>query len=205
MAIRVPLTFFVFFLLCFVRTMVARTRRSTFIRALISAVSYDVFIQFLWAVPWCLFMTASPYCLNRIVQYVECEDCGPPTWKEYIWVFALFGSQVLQSLSMQGALHRGRRIYIHVTAICNSQIFTKTLRRKDMGSPNKTMDGKSDDGEGGDDNDGVEGKDGSLNIASRFFLFCCDLICFYFIFVIRRTHGHVAASNRWSDLLLCYL
>lgn len=180
----------------------ARTRKTTFVRALFSAVGYDVFIQFLWGVPWCLFMTVSPYCLNRIVHYIECENCGPPTWKEYIWVFALFGAQVLESLSMQTALHRGRRIYIRVTAICNSMIFTKTLRRKDMGSPNK-KDGKSDDkdegGDDGGDSDGVENKDGTLNIVSRFIFGFCWIILFH------RSHGHVAASMQSSNFLLCWL
>ncbi|GJJ77848.1 hypothetical protein EMPS_10207 [Entomortierella parvispora] len=148
-----------------------RTKKNTFIHALISAIGYDVFIQFLWGVPWCLFMTASPYCLNKIVQYVECENCGPPTWKEYIWVFALFGAKVIESLSMQTALHRGRRMYLHVTAICNSLIFRKTLRRKDVGSPNKSKDEKSgvkEESADDDDNDsdGVENKDGTLNIAN---------------------------------------
>ncbi|KAG0052464.1 hypothetical protein BGZ83_002543 [Gryganskiella cystojenkinii] len=151
-----------------------KNRNTSFIRAFVAAVRYDVFVQFLWCVPWCFFMNAAPYCLNKIVQFVECEDCGAPTWREFSWVFALFFSQFLESLTIQAALHKGRRIYVHTVSICNSQIFAKTLRRKDLGSPNKKeedgkSDGKDDEGHGDgddDDNDGVKNKDGTLNIAN---------------------------------------
>jgi hypothetical protein len=98
--------------------------------------------------------------MNKIVKYMECRDCGPPTQVEYAWVFGLLFAAIFESLAHQSALHKGRRIFVHTTSICNAEVFGKTLRRKDMAS----SVGKDD----GDDNDGDSKKDRSLNISSKF-------------------------------------
>ena len=110
--------------------------------------------------------TASPYCLNKIIQYIECKDCGPPTASQYIWVFALLGASIVESLCFQTALHYGRRIFVHTTSICNAAVFAKTLKRKDMASPVGKSNEEMEDGGKKDDKD--KKKDSSANISSKF-------------------------------------
>ncbi|KAK3844230.1 MAG: hypothetical protein J3R72DRAFT_482430 [Linnemannia gamsii] len=118
----------------------------------------EFFAQFLWAVPWCIFINVSPYCLNKIIGYIECRDCGPPTVVQYLYVFGLLFSSLLESLTDQQALHIGRRIFVHTISICNAEVFAKSLRRKDMASPADKEEGEKDNGD--------KKKDGSLNIAN---------------------------------------
>ncbi|KAG0243312.1 ABC transporter type 1, transmembrane domain-containing protein [Mortierella sp. GBAus27b] len=134
-----------------------QAKGQTFSSRLIKALSWEFFIQFLWAMPWCILINVSPYCLNKIVKYMECKDCGPPTKVEYGWVFCLLFAAILESMAHQSALHKGRRIFVHTTSICNAEVFGKTLRRKDMAS----SVGKDDD-----DNDEDSKKDRSLNISN---------------------------------------
>jgi hypothetical protein len=124
---------------------------------------WEFFVQFLWSLPWCVLINASPYCLNKIIQYIECKDCGAPTSANYMWVFGLLFASIFESLTMQAALHKGRRIYVHTVSICNAQVFAKALRRKDMASP---VDKTDEDGKETKDDDKKK-KDGSANISSK--------------------------------------
>ncbi|KAF9196565.1 hypothetical protein BGZ49_002755 [Haplosporangium sp. Z 27] len=133
---------------------------STFSRRLWGALKWEFFIQFLWALPWCFLVNVSPYCMKHIIQYIECKTCGPPTLKEYAWVFGLLFASIFESLCQQAALHKGRRIFVHAASICNAEVFSKTLRRKDIAS--STDKNKDDDK---DEKDGKK-KEGSLNIAN---------------------------------------
>ncbi|KAF9294921.1 hypothetical protein BGZ88_003089 [Linnemannia elongata] len=137
----------------------------TFTRRLLLSLRWEFFWQSTWTIPWSVMTTASPYCLNKIIQYIECRDCGPPTASQYIWVFALLGASIVESLCFQTALHYGRRIFVHTTSICNAAVFAKALKRKDMASPV----GKSDEEkEGGDKkkDDEDKKKDSSANISN---------------------------------------
>ncbi|KAK3817182.1 MAG: hypothetical protein J3R72DRAFT_529513 [Linnemannia gamsii] len=136
----------------------------TFTRRLLYSLRWEFFWQFTWAMPWCVMTTASPYCLNKIIQYIECKDCGPPTAAQYIWVFALLGTSIVESLFFQTALHYGRRIFVHTTSICNSAVFAKALKRKDMASPVGKEDEKGGGGNKKDDED--KKKDNSANISN---------------------------------------
>ncbi|KAF9319714.1 hypothetical protein BG006_002943, partial [Podila minutissima] len=136
-------------------------KKSTFTRTLMKALQGEFFIQFLWSIPWCFFVNISPYCLNKILQYIECRDCGAPTAVNYMYVFGLLFASLGDSVCMQAALHKGRRIYIHCVSICNAEVFAKTLRRKDMVSHEDKTD---EDGQTKKD-DGSK-KDGTLNIAN---------------------------------------
>ncbi|KAF9142871.1 hypothetical protein BGX30_001980 [Mortierella sp. GBA39] len=137
----------------------------TFTRRLLLSLRWEFFWQFTWTMPWSIMTTASPYCLNKIIQYIECKDCGPPTASQYIWVFALLGASIVESLCFQTALHYGRRIYVHTTSICNAAVFAKALKRKDMASPvGKSDEEKEDGGKKKDDED--KKKDSSANISN---------------------------------------
>ncbi|KAG0049393.1 hypothetical protein BGZ83_005801 [Gryganskiella cystojenkinii] len=125
--------------------------------SLMKVLKWEFFAQFLWALPWCILINVSPFCLNKIIQYIECDACGPPSIIEYLWVFGLLISSLLESLCNQNALHIGRRIFVHTFSILNVEIFGKALRRKDMASPaDKSEEEKTSD----------KKKDGTLNIAN---------------------------------------
>ncbi|KAG0209533.1 hypothetical protein BGX33_005482 [Mortierella sp. NVP41] len=137
----------------------------TFTRRLLSSLKWEFFWQFMWTVPWCVCTTAAPYCLNKIIQYIECKDCGPPALSQYVWVFALLAASIIESLCFQSSLHYGRRIYVHTTSICNAAVFAKALKRKDMASPvGKSDDEKEDDEKKKDTED--KKKDNSANISN---------------------------------------
>jgi len=139
---------------------------------------WEFFAQFLWALPWCILINVSPYCLNKVIQYVECKDCGPPTIVQYLYVFGLLVSSLLESLCNQNALHIGRRIFVHTFSILNVEIFEKALRRKDMASPaDKSEEEKAND----------KKKDGTLNIASEFSPYFNHLKCYSFDTALTRT------------------
>ena len=81
-----------------------------------------------------------------------------------MWVFGLLIASIFESLAMQAALHKGRRIYVHAVSICNAQVFAKALRRKDMAAPDNDTD---EDGEKAKEEDQKKKKDGSANISSK--------------------------------------
>lgn len=143
-------------------------RQDSLFWSLFKVLKWEFFAQFLWAVPWCILINVSPYCLNKIIGYVECKDCGPPTAVQYLYVFGLLFSSLLESLTDQQALHIGRRIFLHTISICNAEVFAKSLRRKDMASPADKEEGEKEEG-------GEKKKDGSLNIASKS---ACSLLLF---------------------------
>ncbi|KAF9113681.1 hypothetical protein BGX27_001044 [Mortierella sp. AM989] len=132
-------------------------RQDSLFWSLFRVLKWEFFAQFLWALPWCILINVSPYCLNKIIEYVECKACGPPSFTNYLYVFGLLFSSLFESLCDQQALHIGRRIFVHTISICNAEVFAKALRRRDVASPAEKSD---------DDNAADEKKDGSLNIAN---------------------------------------
>lgn len=146
-------------------------RENSLFRSLLKVLKGEFIAQFLWAFPWCVLINVSPYCLNKIIQYIECKECGPPTYVNYFYVFGLLISSLLESLCNQNALHIGRRIFVHTISICNAEVFAKSLRRKDVASAaDKTEDNKESE----KDEDKKKKKDG-LNIASRLVESCLEL------------------------------
>ncbi|KAF9973828.1 hypothetical protein BGZ73_002885 [Actinomortierella ambigua] len=104
----------------------------TLFRALVKVLRGEFLAQLAWSLPWCAFVNTSPYCLNKIIRYLE-EPEGPVE-DAFFYVFVLLFASFAESLCMQAALHIGRRIFVHVSSIVNNEIFAKTLRRKDMSS-----------------------------------------------------------------------
>ncbi|KAF9277661.1 hypothetical protein BGZ74_003281, partial [Mortierella antarctica] len=129
-------------------------KKGSFSRTLLTTLKGGFFVQFLWSLPWCFFANVSPYCLNKILQYIECQDCGPPTATNYVYVFGLLVAALGESICMQAALHQGRRIYMHAVSICSAEVFTKSLHRKGAA----TQEGKNDKGDAK--------KEGTINITN---------------------------------------
>ncbi|KAG0336504.1 hypothetical protein BG004_008015 [Podila humilis] len=145
--------------------LVKMTKKGTFTRTLIETIKGEIFVQFLWAMPWCVFVNTSPYCLNKIIQFIECTECNGPTVMNYLYVFGLLGASLGDSLCMQAVCHTGRRMFFHTASICNGEIFAKTLRRKDIASNDHKDDDNNNNNEG-DQNQSEDSSKGSLNVAN---------------------------------------
>lgn len=96
---------------------------------------------------------------------MECVECGPPTIDDYKWVYMLLIASFFESMCLQAALHKGRRIFVHLTSIVNSEIYNKSLSRKDIADQAKEKKA----GKKGDDEDAEKKK--SINIASKYHSF----------------------------------
>ncbi|KAG0087671.1 hypothetical protein BGZ93_010808, partial [Podila epicladia] len=123
--------------------LVKLSKKGSFSRTLLTTLKGGFFVQFLWSLPWCFFANVSPYCLNKILQYIECQDCGPPTAANYVYVLGLLVAALGESVCLQTAVHQGRRIYMHAVSICSAEVFTKSLHRKGAA----TQEGNNDKGD----------------------------------------------------------
>ncbi|KAG0327706.1 hypothetical protein BG000_000839 [Podila horticola] len=111
------------------------TKKGTFSRKLFISLRGEFFVQFLLALPWCVAVNISPYYLKKIIEYMECQECAPPSTRQYMYVFGILFATLGGAISRQQAEQCGRRMYMHVVSITNSEIYAKALRRKDKSSP----------------------------------------------------------------------
>lgn len=116
-----------------------------------------MFIQFLWNIPHNAFIIAAPLCSKNIIAYIECKDCGPPTSSNYLWVVALLATTVADSVCRQACIHVGRRLALKSTSVCNTEVFKKSLLRKDIASSAELKEGEEE-----------KKKDSSANVSSMF-------------------------------------
>ncbi|KAF9173923.1 hypothetical protein BGX21_011267 [Mortierella sp. AD011] len=136
------------------------SKKKTFIRSLFTALRGGLIMQLFWSIPYSCLALAQPYCLNKLIKYIECKDCGAPTIHDYTWVFVLLITSTLESAAQQQALHQGRRLFVHLVSICNSEVFAKALRRKDVTSSAEKGDGDENE------KDGEKKKNRPLNISN---------------------------------------
>ncbi|KAI7816898.1 P-loop containing nucleoside triphosphate hydrolase protein [Gamsiella multidivaricata] len=141
-------------------------QKKSFTQSLFMALRRDLIMQFLCSIPFSILIVAQPYFLNRIVKYIECKDCGAPTYENYAWVFALLGCAILESAAQQTVLHRSRRLYMHLVSICNAAVFAKVFLRKDVAT---LANDKPEEKEGGGeqaDAAAAPKKDRTMNISN---------------------------------------
>ncbi|KAF9139271.1 hypothetical protein BGX30_008188 [Mortierella sp. GBA39] len=131
-------------------------KRKSFIRSLFAALKKDAFIQILWCIPHTVFFIAEPFCSKNIIAYIECKDCGPPTASNYVWVFALLATTLAASICLHGSYRWARRLALKTTSIINTEVFKKSLRRKDIASSAEFKE----------DEEGNRKKDKSANISN---------------------------------------
>ncbi|KAF9332491.1 hypothetical protein BG006_004633 [Podila minutissima] len=109
-------------------------RKGTFTHKLLISLRAEFFVQFLLALPWCVTVNISPYCLKKIIEYMECQECAPPGIRQYMYVFGILFATLGGAISRQQAEQCGRHMYMHVVSVTNSEIYAKALRRKDNSS-----------------------------------------------------------------------
>lgn len=156
------LLFFGLQLVRLVLCMRASDRRKSFVRSLFASLKNDAFIQIMWSIPHSVFLIAAPLCSKNIIAYIECKDCGPPTAGNYIWVFALLATTLAASLCLHQSYRWARRLALKTTSIINTEVFKKSLCRKDIASSAEIKE----------DEEGNRKKDKSANISSKALLRC---------------------------------
>ncbi|TKY89993.1 hypothetical protein EX895_001291 [Sporisorium graminicola] len=116
-------------------------------------------LQFFWAALEAGLDLLPPFFLQKILAFIAARDeqrrngnfeDAQPLHLGILYAFGMFVGQVFASISASRALFLGRRICIRLRAILITEIVTKTLRRKDIGStgdndePVKDADDQSD-------------------------------------------------------------
>ncbi|SPO28038.1 probable YBT1 - Vacuolar, ABC protein transporting bile acids [Ustilago trichophora] len=116
-------------------------------------------LQFFWATLEAVLDLVPPFFLQKILAFIAARDeqrrTGntdnlEPLHLGILYAFGMFVGQIFASISASRALFIGRRICIRLRAILITEIVTKTLRRKDIGS---TGDKEDADKDGGEDDD----------------------------------------------------
>ncbi len=128
-------------------------------------------LQFLWATLEAVLDLVPPFFLQKILAFIAARDeqrrtgnyeGAEPLHLGILYAFGMFVGQIFASISASRALFIGRRICIRLRAILITEIVTKTLRRKDIGSTgDKDDDAKkdADDQEDADDSTAAAKKD----------------------------------------------
>ncbi|KAM0753978.1 hypothetical protein T439DRAFT_342117 [Meredithblackwellia eburnea MCA 4105] len=95
---------------------------------------YQLAEQQLWSLIRVATVVLPPMFLKGILSYLKRRNEGieTPFHVALLFAFALFFFQIIAALSGSLSLYIGRRICIRLRSIIVGEVFTKTLRRKDM-------------------------------------------------------------------------
>jgi ATP-binding cassette, subfamily C (CFTR/MRP), member 1 len=100
--------------------------KRSLVRALHRAFSLPVYIAFLFKLVQDLLLFVGPWLLNRIIQYVQ--DPSIPTYWGFVYSFALFFSNALQSVALHQYFHRCLRTGMVLRSAVVTCIYKKALR-----------------------------------------------------------------------------
>lgn len=110
----------------------------------------EIWVQFIFAMSACLINYLGPFFQQKFLQYVETrEDGRPPIQIAYLYVLGLFTVGVVKALCDTVHLWASRRWNIRTLSMLDSEIFAKTLKRKDMSG--RVSEGDSDSNEDEED------------------------------------------------------
>lgn len=102
------------------------------LRRLYSCNKREIWCQFIFSTLACLFSYLSPFFQQKFLQYIEQEDNRGPIQNIYLYVLGLFLVAVVRLLCNTVQLWMGRRWNIRTLIMLDSEIFAKTLKRKDV-------------------------------------------------------------------------
>ncbi|KAG0291146.1 hypothetical protein BGZ98_003124, partial [Dissophora globulifera] len=89
----------------------------------------DIWINFVFGVVSSILAFGMPYYLQKLLEFIEKPG---PKELAYIYVFGMLFSDILRSLTFGQNLYYGRRVDIRLRAMLSSEVYAKSLRRKDM-------------------------------------------------------------------------
>lgn len=108
-----------------------------------------IWSQFCTAILSVFFAYSSPFFLNQFLIFIQ-NPTGRSIEVGYLYVIGMFVGSILNTLVVSQTLYYGRRWNVRMTAMLNSEIYAKTLRRKDMAGAISSEQGSSSSAIGAD-------------------------------------------------------
>lgn len=102
------------------------------LRRIYSCNKREIWCQFIFSTLACLFGYLSPFFQQKFLEYIETKENRPPIQTVYLYVLGLFLVAVVKLLCNTVQLWMGRRWNIRTLVMLDSEIFAKTLKRKDV-------------------------------------------------------------------------
>jgi ribosomal protein L12E/L44/L45/RPP1/RPP2 len=102
------------------------------LRRIYASNKQEIWWQFIFATLACLLGYLSPFFQQKFLEYVELKEDRPPIQRAYLYVLGLFMVAILKLLSNTVHLWMGRRWNVRTLIMLDSEIFAKTLKRKDV-------------------------------------------------------------------------
>lgn len=106
--------------------------RMKVLRRLYSSNKREIWCQFIFSTLACLFGYLSPFFQQKFLEYIEKKEDRPPIQTVYLYVIGLFLVAIIKLLCNTVQLWMGRRWNIRTLIMLDSEIFAKTLKRKDV-------------------------------------------------------------------------
>ncbi|KAI8072302.1 P-loop containing nucleoside triphosphate hydrolase protein [Gongronella butleri] len=128
------------------------------LRRLYSSNKTAIWLQFVFSTAAVLVGYLSPYLQQLFLQYIE-DPAGRPIQVAYAYAFGMFGVSLLKLSFSNVQTYYGRRWNVRTLAMLDSEIYEKTLRRKDMS-------GKVTDEKGADNSKKTSGTGKITNLMS---------------------------------------
>ncbi|KAI8979837.1 hypothetical protein BDF20DRAFT_871958 [Mycotypha africana] len=102
------------------------------LRRIYSCNKQIVWYQFIFSISACLISYLGPFFQQKFLHYVELRTNRPPIETAYMYIICLFlvGMAKLTCDNIQ--LYVGRRLNVRTLIMLDSEIYAKTLKRKDM-------------------------------------------------------------------------
>lgn len=101
------------------------------LRRIYSSNKREIWSQFIFSTLASLFGYLSPFFQQKFLEYIELKENRPPIQTVYLYVLGLFLVAVIKLLCNTVQLWMGRRWNIRTLIMLDSEIFAKTLKRKD--------------------------------------------------------------------------
>jgi ABC-type multidrug transport system fused ATPase/permease subunit len=101
------------------------------LRRIYSSNKREIWSQFMFSTIACFVSYLSPFFQQKFLQYIELKENRPPIQIAYLYVLSMFLVGIIKLLCNSIQLWMGRRWNIRTMMMLDSEIFSKTLRRKD--------------------------------------------------------------------------
>lgn len=102
------------------------------LRRIYSSNKQEIYYQLIFSLLACLTGYLSPFFQQKFLEYVELKEDRPPIQTAYMYALGLFLVGIIKLLCNSIQLWMGRRWNIRTLIMLDAEIFSKTLKRKDV-------------------------------------------------------------------------
>ncbi|KAI9486755.1 MAG: hypothetical protein EXX96DRAFT_550463 [Benjaminiella poitrasii] len=113
----------------------------------------EIWSQFIFSTAACLFGYLNPYFQQKFLEYIEMGENRPAIQTAYLYVISMFIVSIIRLLCNGFQLWAGRRWNVRTLIMLDSEIFSKTLKRKDMSGKLNKADEDAEEKSNRKDND----------------------------------------------------